>query len=115
MKKFLLVSLVLFSQISYSADIQTFLKHCGYGVLIGAGAGVLSLAFENRPGDNIGNVAKASSLGLYAGIAYGFYDMKLQQDNYKYYQEYGSVFMISPKFAQHSVEGINIHGTVLKF
>lgn len=58
-----------------AANLQTFLKHCAYGTLVGAGVGVISLAFNDKPSDNTGNVAKGASLGLYGGVAYGVYKL----------------------------------------
>lgn len=44
-----------------------------YGVLAGTLVGVASLAFTSQPGDNLKNIAKGASLGLYAGILLGAY------------------------------------------
>ena len=46
---------------------------CAYGTGIGAGAGLISLAFTDDPGSKVSNVARGASLGLYAGIAMGLY------------------------------------------
>ena len=54
-----------------ASELGDFLESCGYGTLIGAGIGVVSLAFEKNPSDHANNVAKGASLGLYGGIAYG--------------------------------------------
>ena len=52
-------------------DLGRFLKACAWGTAIGAGAGAVTLAFEEKPSDHTVNVARGASLGLYAGIAYG--------------------------------------------
>jgi hypothetical protein len=52
-------------------DLLQFLKTCGWGTLIGAGAGTISLAFENKPSEHTINIARGASLGLYGGILYG--------------------------------------------
>jgi hypothetical protein len=46
---------------------------CTYGVLAGTLVGAASLAFTDRPGDNLNRVARGASLGLYAGILLGVY------------------------------------------
>ena len=76
MKSSILVFTLLLSAVSASAaNLQTFLKHCAYGTLFGAGAGVVSLALADKPSDSTGNIAKGASLGLYAGIGYGIYKL----------------------------------------
>lgn len=54
-------------------DMSGFLKSCGYGALGGAGAGVMSLAFVDKPSEQLNNISKGASLGLYFGIGYGLY------------------------------------------
>ncbi len=44
-----------------------------YGVLAGTLVGAASLAFTDRPGDNLNRVARGASFGLYAGILLGVY------------------------------------------
>lgn len=46
---------------------------CTYGVLAGTLVGAASLAFVDKPGDNLQRVARGASLGLYAGIGLGYY------------------------------------------
>lgn len=46
---------------------------CTYGVLAGTLVGAASLAFVDKPGDNLNRVARGASFGLYAGILLGFY------------------------------------------
>lgn len=46
---------------------------CTYGVLAGTMIGAASLAFSNKPGDNLNNIARGASIGLYAGILLGLY------------------------------------------
>lgn len=74
LKSFLIVSLLL-SQSAFSQDLKQFLKSCGYGTLAGAGLGLASLVFEKRPNESYGNIARGASLGLYGGMAYGFFSM----------------------------------------
>lgn len=53
--------------------MREFIMSCSYGVLAGTLVGAASLAFTDQPGDNLNRVARGASLGLYAGIALGFY------------------------------------------
>ena len=52
---------------------KEFIMSCTYGVLAGTLVGAASLAFVDKPGDNLQRVARGASLGLYAGIALGYY------------------------------------------
>ena len=60
-------------------EIKEFLKSCGYGTLIGAMAGIVSLGFEKVPNEHSQNIARGASLGLYSGIFYGLYEIKNQK------------------------------------
>lgn len=53
--------------------MRTFLLSAGYGAVIGAGVGVVSLLAEDNPDKHMINIARGASLGLYAGMAYGLY------------------------------------------
>jgi hypothetical protein len=52
---------------------RDFIVSCSYGVLAGTLVGAATLAFSDRPGDNLNKVARGASLGLYAGILLGAY------------------------------------------
>lgn len=54
-------------------DLALFLKSSAYGAAFGAGAGLTSLAFSDQPSKNLNQVARGASLGLYVGMAVGFY------------------------------------------
>jgi hypothetical protein len=71
------LSIILIS-ISFSYQAQAtpereFIMSCTYGVLAGTLVGAASLAFIDKPGDNLQRVARGASLGLYVGIGLGFY------------------------------------------
>jgi hypothetical protein len=51
--------------------MNDFILSCSYGVLAGTLVGAASLAFTERPGDNLAMIARGASLGLYAGIILG--------------------------------------------
>lgn len=56
-----------------SSHSREFMASCTYGVLAGTLVGAASLAFTDRPGDNLNKVARGASLGLYTGILLGLY------------------------------------------
>lgn len=53
--------------------MKEFITTCTYGVLAGTLVGAATLAFTNNPGDNLNNIARGASIGLYAGILLGAY------------------------------------------
>lgn len=72
MKKLILFfSFFVFTLQAGASELSEFLQDCGYGTLIGAGVGVVSLAFEKNPSDHSNNIARGASLGLYGGVIYG--------------------------------------------
>lgn len=111
MKKFSLL-LVLFLSLSLpaQASVRQFIKTCGWGVVMGATAGLASLALVDRPEDNLANIAKGASLGLYAGIAYGVY-----QHNEEKRQQQAGALVIAPRMHDHKLEGVQISSTVWEF
>lgn len=52
---------------------REFLMSCVYGTLAGTLVGAATLAFSDKPGDNLGNIARGASIGLYAGMILGAY------------------------------------------
>lgn len=90
LRKFAVHLIILGSFVSgpqASADPgKEFIMSCTYGVLAGTLVGAATLAFEDKPGDNLQRIARGASLGLYAGIALGFYTVyvlpgKLQEED----------------------------------
>lgn len=72
---FLLVSGSLIPKSVFAAqDMRSFLKTCAVGTGAGALIGTMSLVLTNKPSENLNNIAKGASLGLYAGIIYGLTD-----------------------------------------
>src|SRR5262249_32940288 len=67
------MSLVLPPQTARAEPVREFIMSCAYGVLAGTLVGAASLAFTDRPGDNLNNIARGASIGLYAGILLGLY------------------------------------------
>jgi hypothetical protein len=115
--KTVIISLMLLVGISSpAADFSQFLKACGYGALVGAGVGVVSLALENKPSDHYANVTRGASLGLYGGIAYGAYLLNPPREHKMHNDiEMGTQTVIVPKFTQAKVDGLEINSTVYNF
>lgn len=97
-----------------------------YGVLAGTLVGAASLAFTDQPGENLQRVARGASLGLYAGLALGFYvayvvpnqqeellDESLPPTEEEYlYQPSLQVF---PLIGQRGVEGVYTQWNLMRF
>ena len=112
MQKIILTLCLLLSQAprAQAADLRSFVKNCAWGTLLGAGAGVVSLAFVDKPGDSWSNVAKGASLGLYAGIGYGLYDANREPEKYQQPD-----FAIAPTFVEGKVDGVQMAGVLYSF
>lgn len=102
--------LMLHSHFAFAKDLRGFLVNCAWGTLGGATAGVVSLAFVDKPSESWGNVAKGASLGLYAGIAYGL--VRLEKESTT---EGQADFAVFPQFHQGQVEGLQLAATLLRF
>lgn len=77
LKIFICLSLYVSISLSFSQanaePMKEFVMSCSYGVLAGTLVGAATLAFTDKPGDNLNKVARGASLGLYAGILLGLY------------------------------------------
>ncbi|MCB0385592.1 MAG: hypothetical protein KDD43_09375, partial [Bdellovibrionales bacterium] len=89
-----------------------------YGVLAGALVGTATLAFEDKPGDNLQNVARGASIGLYAGILLGLYVVyvvpgQIEQEKLDMYEQQGLPppegalhrLQVYPLISQNGIEG----------
>ena len=71
---FLTVFFVLVtSQPSHGEEGKEFFTSVVYGTVAGTLVGVATLAFTADPGDNLMNIARGASIGLYCGILLGVY------------------------------------------
>ena len=112
MQKIILIVCLLLLQLpqAQAQKLRSFVQSCAWGTLLGAGAGVVSLAFVDKPGDSWSNVAKGASLGLYAGIGYGLYDMNREPEKYQQPD-----FAIAPTFFKGKVDGLQVAGILYSF
>ncbi|MBX9769048.1 MAG: hypothetical protein K2X47_17365 [Bdellovibrionales bacterium] len=75
-----LVAALMFCPKVHADTTREFVTSCVYGTIAGTLVGVASLAFTSQPGENLRNVARGASLGLYAGILLGFYVTQVVTD-----------------------------------
>lgn len=101
---------LLHTQVALAKDLRGFLKNCAWGTLGGATAGVVSLAFSDKPSESWGNVARGASLGLYVGIAYGL--IQVNQENKAAGQ---SDFAVFPNIIEGQVSGVQMTATLVRF
>lgn len=115
MKICILVAALMIASPSFAAgeNLINFLKTCGWGTVIGAGAGAVSLAFTDKPSDHTGDIARGASLGLYGGIAYGLID--LNQPTQKSNRVDDLVGWISPDFDRGQLQGASAHVVIRGF
>ena len=110
-KKIILCFFIIFhSHFAMAQELRSFLKNCAGGTAAGATAGLVSLAFTNKPSESWSNVAKGASLGLYAGIGYGTYRA----------QSSGSVsedsaVVITPEWNSGKISGVRVTSTIINF
>lgn len=97
---------------------REFLMSCTYGVLAGTLVGAASLAFTDKPGENLNKVARGASLGLYAGILLGLYVVYVvpgQETDEFDGLEKTSDFKVFPTISEKGVDGAAFDWTVTRF
>lgn len=108
----ILISLFIGSQVyAQTTPMQGFLRSCAWGTAIGAGAGVVSLAFSEEPSKNLNNIARGASLGLYAGIVLGLVEMNRTQSSH----ESSTHFWISPQIEKEKASGLQANLLIFGF
>lgn len=111
--------LSIFASVSHATpQMNQFLKSCAYGTLGGAVIGLGTLAISDNPGGKMNNIARGASLGLYAGIGYGFYSLEKNKnqtmDQHPDLGSQGAVYF-SPIVSRQSVEGVQLNWLSAKF
>lgn len=105
---------------------REFMMSAAYGALAGTLVGAATLAFSDRPGDNLNNVARGASIGLYAGILLGLYviyggpsedsdaaEQLKRQTSFKLPKEPN--LMVAPILGDRGLEGAQASYSVLRF
>lgn len=77
---FVFTVLLSLSSPARAAEGRQFFMSVIYGTLAGTLVGAASLAFTTSPGDNLNNVSRGASYGLYAGILLGLYVTYVLED-----------------------------------
>lgn len=78
---------------------------CGYGTLAGALVGVGSVALSENPSEKSMNIARGASLGLYAGIGYGLYQLKQPASKTSSHEV---KLWMEPLYRPHGAEGLQV-------
>lgn len=107
----LLFAFTLQSSPASAQGLRDFLKTCAWGSAFGVAAGVVSLAVSEKPSESWNNVAKGASLGLYAGIGYGLYQLNRPAQTY-----HRPDFAIIPRFSKdQKLEGVEVTSVLWSF
>jgi hypothetical protein len=69
----LVIPVLLLPRVVRAEPTREFIMSATYGVLAGTLVGAATLAFTDKPGDNLRNIARGASYGLYAGMLLGLY------------------------------------------
>ncbi len=123
-----------FQSTARAEAMREFVMSCSYGVLAGTLVGAATLAFSDKPGDNLNKVARGASFGLYAGILLGLYVVYgvPNQEESEIRDQLGSDFsspntrvarrfeiprfVVAPRFSDRgSLEGGELRYDVLRF
>jgi hypothetical protein len=100
---------------------REFLMSCTYGVLAGTLVGAASLAFVDKPGDNLNHVARGASLGLYTGIFLGLYVIYIvpglegNPDEDPLVTQQNRRFDVLPLFSPKGLDGAQASWTLTRF
>lgn len=99
---------------------REFMLSATYGALAGALVGGASLAFSDRPGDNLNKVARGASLGLYAGILLGLYVVYGSRggggdDDDDYAKMHTPKLLVTPVIGERGLEGAEASYALLTF
>lgn len=102
---------------------REFLMSCTYGVLAGTILGTASLAFTSQPGENLKNIARGASLGLYAGIILGLYVVYIvpgQSEDDEIPGQVRNSIELAPKIiplmnAEEQIDGMYVAKTIYQF
>jgi hypothetical protein len=103
------------SILSSNQKMKTFLLASAYGTLIGATIGGATLAFSSNPSNDAPNIAKGASLGLYAGMIYGFITVNSSSSPSPAGETLNNTFYLTPQVSQGQVAGTELHYIAMPF
>lgn len=108
--------IALSSPLLKAADsMNTFLTSCAYGTAGGAVLGLASLAFSEDPGGKVSSVAKGASLGLYFGIAMGFYLINTAPGPTEVLQQKEPGYLLAPIFNDYNLDGAQVMINLVRY
>lgn len=127
--RFFLLPIVVISILSggfqnraQAEPMRDFIMSCSYGVLAGTLVGAATLAFTDKPGDNLNKVARGASFGLYAGILLGLYVVYgiPSQEEAALREQLGVVpepprLLVAPVMTARGLEGGEVRYDLLRF
>ncbi len=114
MTRFLVVCSVFSALMSAPAhadtELREFMMSCHLRSFGRHFVGAASLAFTDKPGENLNRVARGASIGLYAGILLGLYVVyvvpsQMQRDQDEYAPQVQFRFNVYPLIGERKVEG----------
>lgn len=111
MSKFIariLLVLIMLPGFVKAGDLQEFVRSCTYGMIAGALVGTASLAFSEDPSSNLNPIARGASLGLYAGIGIGLYQVNQPNKD-------SSDYVLIPMIYKSHNQSVNIGAQVNLF
>lgn len=97
------------------SPMSRFLTTCAYATAGGAVLGLATLAVSENPGGKMNNVARGASLGLYAGIGYGFYELNKKDNSSMEVDVSENQIFITPIAENRKLDGAQINWISLKF
>jgi hypothetical protein len=122
LKKFIIIlifSVLVQPRLAMADPAKDFVMSCTYGVLAGTLVGTATLAFSDKPGDNLNRIARGASIGLYAGIFLGLYVLNASSPRSEEESGPANVQMpklqIYPILSDRGVEGGAVQYSVFKF
>ena len=102
-------------------DLSVFLRSCAYGTAAGALLGLGIVAVSENPGERMNTIARGASLGLYAGIGFGFYALNSEPQGRIDYSFKGPIEKIENPFwfsfhhQQGQISGLQLNWASLSF
>ena len=119
------VSILALPTTAKADGTREFMMSATYGALAGTLVGAATLAFSDKPGENLNKVARGASLGLYAGILLGLYvayggnsdqddaAAQLRNTSYKFHE--APNLLVAPLLSERGLEGAQASYTVVHF
>jgi hypothetical protein len=112
----LIALFVSLPQTAKADAMRDFVVSASYGVLAGTLVGAATLAFSDRPGENLNRIARGASIGLYAGMllgAYILFGVPGPDDDYAFSEP--PRFQVMPLISERGFEGAHASWSLMRF